>query len=523
MDRQALQWVYNSRHLTKIKILLSHLISHRSLFGKALIALLLARLLFSLVAHLNGSNPLSPETWLRWDSEHYIRIAETGYSCNEVDQNGLNILQGNAGWFPGFPLIIRTLHNLTGINFRLLAALIPVFFCFLLFFELLSLLESSSKHLLLITLLILLPGGIYLQSGFPMSLCILSLLICIKNITRGSLAFASIGGSMAAISHPGAIMLAPACILWSFWPLQLGKVYRSLTVSGALLISTMLVHKYIDTQTGFEHSYFRVQSGFGSNKMQNPLFVAYDKIRQFDIERFKSVFLSPSFILTDGDGRTLTAERNAAGQHVLRVSMSRYNFRQLFFLVGNSEAGAIFGNELNLFIHIPVNPGPVELVNNFSQNDLLFQQEEFDQSVVLKTAQGLYLRIDQDALLRADASTPEKATRFKKHYIFPGLSRVRHEFIALHLIVSALLTALAALVLCKGNPLQRLLATYLISCWLASLSAGAAINHIRSDTFLAPMLAGLAPLPAALIYPIILVLLVLCVGSTACFFQGLLF
>ena len=49
-------------------------------------------------------------TWGRWDSGQYLPIADKGYiyeRCAGVANRGPEDWCGNAGWFPGYPYLMR--------------------------------------------------------------------------------------------------------------------------------------------------------------------------------------------------------------------------------------------------------------------------------------------------------------------------------------------------------------------------------------------------------------------------------
>jgi hypothetical protein len=47
------------------------------------------------------------DVWNRWDVMHYLSIAETGYEVHPCELHDEPALWGNAGWLPGYSLLIR--------------------------------------------------------------------------------------------------------------------------------------------------------------------------------------------------------------------------------------------------------------------------------------------------------------------------------------------------------------------------------------------------------------------------------
>src|SRR4051812_20052786 len=72
---------------------------------------------FAAAARFSGAPFFAYDTWIKWDSGHYLSIANDGYrfiSCGELPGYDPKQWCGNAGWFPGYPLLLRVLHGLTG-------------------------------------------------------------------------------------------------------------------------------------------------------------------------------------------------------------------------------------------------------------------------------------------------------------------------------------------------------------------------------------------------------------------------
>jgi hypothetical protein len=67
-------------------------------------------------AALDGHSPLKRATWMHWDAFQYLDQAAHGYTlfhCNLF--GGLERWCGNAGWFPGYPWLIRA-ASLAGVD-----------------------------------------------------------------------------------------------------------------------------------------------------------------------------------------------------------------------------------------------------------------------------------------------------------------------------------------------------------------------------------------------------------------------
>ncbi|MBU6325017.1 MAG: hypothetical protein KJS92_05965, partial [Bacteroidetes bacterium] len=129
---------------------------------------------------------LKPELWVRWDSGHYLAIAQHGYEAfpcwTRFPDYAANhtALCGNCGWMPGFPALIRLLQEM-GLS-AAAAAQVIVQSAFLLFLSFLwnkvfRSLGNNGKLLLFLTASW--PGAVYFQAAFPIALFALVVVMCL--------------------------------------------------------------------------------------------------------------------------------------------------------------------------------------------------------------------------------------------------------------------------------------------------------------------------------------------------------
>ncbi|MFK0252040.1 hypothetical protein [Streptomyces sp. NPDC090445] len=141
----------------------------------------------------------------RWDSEHYLSIARTGYEmfwCRERHPDFPDVMCGNVAWFPGYPMAVRAL-TATGLPYEISAVVVTEAALFGVFAVLWRLLGARLTRSTGLTLAIgaVFPGGIYLHAVFPIALGTLALLVSIAGVKRGSWAMAAAGGFVAASCH----------------------------------------------------------------------------------------------------------------------------------------------------------------------------------------------------------------------------------------------------------------------------------------------------------------------------------
>jgi hypothetical protein len=161
------------------------------------------------------------DIWLRWDSVHYLRIAQSGYTGDE-----------RSGFYPLYPLLGRFTGWLFGGDNWLGMLFVSNLFALLAFYLLdrwLVSLGHEEQAPWALASLALFPTGFFLLAGYPHSL-LLSLALggawCMSN-RRYALAF--FVGLAAGLTHSTAL---PLSLLFAFWPHKNRKLGRLLIASG---------------------------------------------------------------------------------------------------------------------------------------------------------------------------------------------------------------------------------------------------------------------------------------------------
>lgn len=150
------------------------------------------------------------DTWIKWDSGHYLTISERGYefmSCAFLEGYNPAHWCGNSGWFPGYPYLVSALHDLTGQPNILLLILVSHAFT-LIDLVLLWNLFLDRKHPLVLVLCAFAPGTYYFLVGFPMSMTVCFLLLTLWAFGRGRYVAAMLSGTVAAFTYPSGIWLS---------------------------------------------------------------------------------------------------------------------------------------------------------------------------------------------------------------------------------------------------------------------------------------------------------------------------
>ncbi|WP_369776880.1 hypothetical protein [Streptomyces sp. R33] len=179
----------------------------------------------------------------RWDSDHYLSIAKTGYEmfrCRDRYADFPDVLCGNVAWFPGYPMAVRAV-SATGLSYETSAVVVTEASLLGMFAVLWWLLGARLTWATGLTLAIgvVFPGGIYFHAMFPIATGTLALLACIAGVKRSSWGMAAAGGFVAASCHPvgavaGGMLLSSACFAWQrdTWPVRCAKAGGSAAIAG---------------------------------------------------------------------------------------------------------------------------------------------------------------------------------------------------------------------------------------------------------------------------------------------------
>jgi len=165
---------------------------------------------FVWAAHSSEWEVFIYDTWIKWDSGHYLTISERGYefmSCALLPGYNPEHWCGNSGWFPGYPYLVGGLHDLTGQPNILLLILVSQAFALadLLIIWNLFLGRKNPAVLLLSTFA---PGTYYFLVGFPMSMTVCFLLLTLWAFRQRRYAVAFGAGTVAGFTYPSGIWMA---------------------------------------------------------------------------------------------------------------------------------------------------------------------------------------------------------------------------------------------------------------------------------------------------------------------------
>lgn len=267
-----------------------HSVRERALwsFAPPLVAFLGVNAVLWVAAAVEGYAFFDPATWIRWDSFHYLDIAYNGYdyyACARAElldftswfQSAgaflgfgveLEHVCGDAGWFPGYPALMR-LVSLSGLSLAAAGVLIAVCFQLATLHALwIFFLRERERGIALIVLgaAAFFFGHIYYRAVFPMSVATFLMLVHLHLLLKGRWAWAGIAGAMAAFAYPTGVLLAPVGAIWFLGTrsdLPVGRRFvgaswiAGLTTLG--LVSVLLI-QYLHTDVW--GAFYKVQARF---------------------------------------------------------------------------------------------------------------------------------------------------------------------------------------------------------------------------------------------------------------------
>jgi len=144
------------------------------------------------------------DVWARWDSVHFLRIAEHGYSTSE------------AAFYPLYPALVSGVGRALGGHYILGGVLVSLLAALGAFVLLERLAEerlggSGARRALLY--LALFPTAFFLQAVYSESLFLLLCLAAFALAERGRFAYAGVIVGLAMLTRPAGIVLLPALAL----------------------------------------------------------------------------------------------------------------------------------------------------------------------------------------------------------------------------------------------------------------------------------------------------------------------
>lgn len=226
-----------------------------------------------------GRNHFNPDLWVRWDSGHYIAIAQHGYEAfpcwTKFRAYGLNseALCGNCGWMPGFPMLIRLFQGL-GMDAAIAAQWIVngTFLLFLSFLWKHVFRPAGTQGVLMLFLTACWPGAVYYQAAFPIALFVLMVGMCLTYLQQGRWKYAALCAAGASLAYSTGFLLGAVMVPYIAYRYRhsMRDVLRFMLIPAASMFSFVLVLCYQWWQTGVFGAFFKTQSKYGHG-LNSPL------------------------------------------------------------------------------------------------------------------------------------------------------------------------------------------------------------------------------------------------------------
>lgn len=262
------------------------------------------------------SQMFKPQSWGRWDTGQYLKIARHGYiAAWHCGGHALpphlppgNYLCGTIGWFPGYPMAVRLVAWLPLVTVNAAALAVAWTFWYLLLFTMWRLLADSASPATRWACLIaaaFVPGEVYFSALFPLSLCITGILGCLyfslRSDSRRAPLYAFGLGALASYSYLTAIVLAPALLITAVTVLVGRRRWSALSgaVGAAAGLGAVLLHMQL--AVGIWDAYFISVRKYGLGT-HNPLQTLGDRLSP----AFKPMPSGSYFLHTEGTQTLLT-------------------------------------------------------------------------------------------------------------------------------------------------------------------------------------------------------------------------
>jgi hypothetical protein len=249
-----------------------------------------------------------PSTWIRWDSGYYIQIAERGYeyfSCAGHFGYPLDAIDmcGNAGWFPGYPIILRlfsvlpfSIHDLSPWISRLM-----FFMSLVLFSKTANVSRITFRNVVFMLIPAFWFGFIYFNNTFPNSTVLFFILLAFYSYMGDKKWLLYFSCVMASLSYPTGILVSAVVSITMFLSSNAKVMNRGSTLLPAFfgMIGLFLFFAYLQYDVGDWSAFFNIQKKY-NHGIHNPILNIRSKFRgfSFDLTDGKnSIILQTEFIL----------------------------------------------------------------------------------------------------------------------------------------------------------------------------------------------------------------------------------
>ncbi len=228
-------------------------------------------LVMTAAARAAGVSAWSVSSWGRWDTGHYLRIAESGYAfgpCDGVANRGPEDFCGSSGWFPLYPYAIRA-ATWTGLRAdaagrllalgALLTAWVALWFGFLRR-------HPMRRAIPAMALAAVFPGCVYYGAIFPVSTVVAATVIAAVCVDRQRWVLAGLAAAVAAMAYSSGLLVGAMAVVpllsRSVGPSWAVRVRAAISVAAPAAVGYLLVLVNFQRATGHWDAWFKTQASY---------------------------------------------------------------------------------------------------------------------------------------------------------------------------------------------------------------------------------------------------------------------
>ena len=243
---------------------MDNLVATKRLFNlfRVLVVIALSIASFWAIALALDTGAINNTPWVRWDSNHYLSIASTGYRAAGCG----SYVCGNTGWFPLYPALISLLQRVTGLSGHLAGLLISSTSFVLLVLQVYRLARPTFGLSIFVVALSVLPGSIYLISVFPLSLASVFVLAYVSASRKGRWLIACLFAFFAVAAYPSAVLCFATPLIFFVHDRangKSGKMFACLLASAFPWMSYFSIQWSIEWLSGVPRAYWLTQQRYG--------------------------------------------------------------------------------------------------------------------------------------------------------------------------------------------------------------------------------------------------------------------
>lgn len=270
-----------------------------------------------ITAKAAGYAPFAPENWTHWDSGLYLSQAREGvtlYRC--ARDSPFTGWCGNAGWFPGYPLLIRGLmpFGLSAETAGLVLAWTFAAATPLALWNTFLERRVAWPTFAALAYAAVAPGVAFRYGIYPLSMLSFFTILSLWFLARRRLIGAGIAGALAVTAYPAGIVLIPVGACWLLAtgrgaPLR-ERIRGAALCSAVTALGLLLVAGLDWEQTGHPNAYLLVQGHYG-HRVREPFAelhaASYVVLRDGDAFSFGNAHYSQTFLVATVLGLGLVA------------------------------------------------------------------------------------------------------------------------------------------------------------------------------------------------------------------------